>query len=234
MSEERRISEEMQSAFVDGELDRAEWSRVAAQAQQDDSLRADLCGLRTVKDLVQGAYAPAPQQRRQATSGARWAAIAALCMICAGAGWLARSSWGPGSDDVEAALVSGATLRSVSAERVLVHFSSPRREALATALEEIEDLLRAARRDGRRLRIEILANSGGLDLLRAGISPFPERVAMLRSAYPELTLVACNQTIERLREKGIEARLLPGVSVAPSALDQVVRRLQSGWAYVRA
>jgi uncharacterized protein len=233
MSEERRISEEMQSAFVDGELDRAEWSRIAAQMQQDDRLRTEICGLRAVKDLVRGAYAPAQADRRPATRGGRWSAIAALCLISAAAGWLVRSSWTPPSDDVEAALVSGATLRSVSAERVLVHFSSSRREAVATALDEIEDLLRAARRDGRRIRIEILANSGGLDLLRADVSPFPDRVAALRAAYPEVTLVACNQTIDRLREKGIEARLLPGVAVAPSALDQVVRRLQSGWAYVR-
>jgi intracellular sulfur oxidation DsrE/DsrF family protein len=39
--------------------------------------------------------------------------------------------------------------------------------------------------------------------------------------------------VERLREKGIEVRLLPGTRVASSALDQIVTRMGQGWSYVR-
>ena len=234
MSEETKVSREMQNAFVDGELDQAEWARVAAQGQRDEGLRAELCGLRAVKDLVQRAYAPAPRPRASAGRTVRWAAGAALCLISATAGWLGRAAWSPEEAEIERALTAGATLREVTGDRILLHVSSSRRETIATALEEVEDALRAAGREQRRLSVEIVANSSGLDMFRADVAPFPQRVAALRAAYAGVTLVACNQTIDRLREKGVEVRLLPGVEVAPSALDQVVRRLQGGWAYVRA
>lgn len=147
---------------------------------------------------------------------------------------MGRSAWSPQAVDLEDALTAGATLREVTGDRILVHMSSSRRETIATALDEIEEVLRAASRDGRRLRVEIVANSTGLELFRADTSPFPERLAALRATYPTVTLVACNQTIDRLRDKGVVVRLLPGVQVAPTALDQVVKRLQGGWAYVRA
>lgn len=234
MTDEFKVSREMQNAFVDGELDEADWARVAARMPGDERLRAEICQLRAVKELVQHAYAAPVAARRAARPGTRWAAVAALCALSVAAGWLARSSWSPGAADVERALTAGASIREVTSDRILVHLSSSRRAAAATALDDVEDALRAAGQDGRALHVEIVANSSGLDLLRADTSQFAERLAALRAAYPGLTLVACNQTIDRLREKGIQVRLLPGVQVAPSALDQVVKRLQTGWVYVRA
>ncbi len=233
MTDEPKVSQEMQCAFVDGELDRDEWARVASQMPHDEGLRGQVCDIRAVKELVRHAYALPPAARPAASRGMRWSALAVLCAVSVAAGWLARSAWLPGAVEVEHALTAGASLREIAGDRILVHVSSPRREAMAATLDEIDERLRAARRDGRRLRVEIVANSGGLDLLRADVAPFPERIAAMRMAYPELTLVACSQTIDRLREKGVEVRLLPGVGVAASALDQVVKRLQSGWAYVR-
>lgn len=234
MTDEAGVSQEMQCAFVDGELDQAEWARVAARLQQDEGLRAQVCGIRAVKDLVQNAYAQPAVAPRAPLRGTRWAAIAAVCLLSVAAGWLGRSAWSPEAIELERALTAGATLREVVGDRILVHVSTSRRETIATALDEIEDVLRAASRDGRWLRVEVVANSSGLDMLRSDVAPFPERLAALRAAYPGVTLVACNQSIDRLREKGVVVRLLPGVEVAPSALDQVVKRLQGGWAYVRA
>lgn len=234
MKTEHDVSREMQSAFVDGELDQADWGRIAEQLGRDEALRAELCEIRTVKDLVQRAYAVPPQAPRHGVAGGRrWAAIAALCLVSAGAGWLGHAAFAPGVSETEAALTEGASLREVSNERVVLHVSSSRRETLQTALDDVEEVLRASAQRGRRIEIEIVANSSGLELLRADTSPFPARIASLRAAYSNLTLVACNQTIDRLREKGVTVHLLPGVQSAPTALDQIVKRLQGGWAYVR-
>lgn len=154
--------------------------------------------------------------------------------MSAGAGWLLHAAFAPGISATEAALAEGASLREVSNERVVLHVSSSRREALQTALDDVEEVLRASARRGRRIEIEIVANSSGLDLLRVDTSPFPARIAALRAQYTNLTLVACNQTMDRLREKGVTVHLLPDVQSARTALDQIVKRLQSGWAYVRA
>jgi len=235
MKTEHDVSREMQSAYVDGEVDQADWGRIAGHLGRDEALRAEVCGIRTVKDLVQGAYAVPPQApRRGAAGGRRWAAIAALCLVSASAGWLLHAALAPDVSVTEAALAEGASLREVSNERVVLHVSTSRRETLQTALDDVEEVLRAAARRGRRIEIEIVANSSGLELLRADTSPFPARIASLRAQYSNLTLVACNQTIDRLREKGVMVRLLPGVQSAPTALDQIVKRLQGGWAYVRA
>ena len=234
MRTEHDVSREMQSAFVDGELDQADWGRIAEQLRRHETLRAEVCEIRTVKDLVQKAFAVPPQMPRHgAAGGRRWAAIAALCLVSAGAGWLGHAALAPGISETEAALAEGASLREVSNERVLLHVSTSRPETLQMALDDVEEVLRASAQRGRRIEIEVVANSSGLDLLRTDTSPFPARIATLRATYSNLTLLACNQTIDRLREKGVTVHLLPGVQSAPTALDQIVKRLQGGWAYVR-
>lgn len=234
MTERDDISRELQSAFVDGELGQADWDRIAERMQMDEALRDGICALRQTKQLVRRAYADVPGGRSSSAARARWAAVAALCVLSAAAGWLAHFWLAERASSDEIALVANSGIRNVAGGRILVHVSSARVDSMATALEEVEDTLRAARKEGREVEIEIVANSAGLALLRSDASPFVRRIASLRTEFPNLTLVACHQTIDRLREEGVEVKLLPGVEVAPSALDQVVKRLQSGWAYVRA
>jgi intracellular sulfur oxidation DsrE/DsrF family protein len=79
-----------------------------------------------------------------------------------------------------------------------------------------------------------VANGAGLDLLRADRSPLAERVIALNERHPNVKLIACNLTMDRLRRRGETVALLPGVQVVPSALDEIVDRLNSGWLYVRS
>lgn len=227
------VSREMQNAFVDGQLDAAEWTALLERIGADAELRREICELRATKDMVRGAYANLVPQRRAAPAVRGWRgwALAASLVASLALGWIAHSLLDAGqASDRRGA----AALRGISADRVLVHVSSGSRETMATALDEVEDLLRSARSAGRKIEVEIVANSSGLNLLRAKTSPHLTRVAALRRDYPNLSFVACHQTIERLREKGVAVDLLPGVQVAPSALDQVVKRLQGGWVYIRA
>jgi intracellular sulfur oxidation DsrE/DsrF family protein len=46
--------------------------------------------------------------------------------------------------------------------------------------------------------------------------------------------VACQNTIDRLkREQGVIAQLLPEAVVIDSAVAQIMRRQQQGWAYIQ-
>jgi len=231
MNRDANLSPEMQNAFIDGELDAADWTQMIDRLGRDAELRRELCELRAMKDMVRSAYAGVQAQDRpqQSRPGPR-ALAAGLAVALLGAGWIAHS-W-----TVPAPQVAGdpALRPAVSASHVLVHVSSGQAETLSTALDEIEDLLRASKAAGRALDLEVVANSSGLDLLRADASPHAARISALRLRYPNLAFIACNQTIDRLRERGVTVELLPGVQVAPSALDQVVKRMQSGWAYIRA
>lgn len=228
------ISREMQNAFVDGQLDAAEWSAMLERIGADAGLRREICELRAAKDMVRDAYAGVKPRHRGASVAAGWRGWGLAALLVAG---IAAGALGHALLDAsrESARVSGAAaLRSIDADRILVHVSSGERASLQTTLDEVEDLLRTARQANRSVEVEIVANSSGLDLLRLDASPYLARVGALRREYPNLTFFACNQTIERLRERGVTVDLLPGVHVAPSALDQVVKRLHGGWVYIRA
>lgn len=228
------VSREMQNAFVDGQLDAAEWEAMLERVGADAELRREICELRAVKDMVRSAYVGAMPRRRETRARSNWRrwGIAATLVAGIAAGWLGHASLDATHE--QTALSGAKALRSIDADRILVHVSSGERASLQTTLDEVEDLLRTARSANRSVEVEIVANSTGLDLLRADASPDLARVKAMRREYPNLTFFACSQTIERLRERGVTVELLPGVHVAPSALDQVVKRLHGGWVYIRA
>ncbi len=235
MSREREVSREMQSAFVDGQLDAADWTAMVERMGADEALRREVCELRTVKDMVKGAYADAHPRGAAPTANRRsWVRVAGLALLFAAAGWLARSGLEQHGGVAGILARAGVELRGASGDRILVHVASSRPDVVDPALQEVEDYLRDARAAGRPVKVEIVANSAGLDILRASKSAYATRLEQLLAAYPNLTYVACNQTLDRLREKGAAVALLPGVKVAPTALDEIVKRLQEGWVYIRA
>jgi intracellular sulfur oxidation DsrE/DsrF family protein len=244
MSQERRISDEMLGAFVDGQFDGPEWASVASAVEGDESLREEVCRLRALKEMIRHSYAvpAAAGRQRDRSAGPRWLGLVAASLAFAVAGWFGHAEFSrpPALDAASAYALSGdwRSLRSDWASlqegKVLVHVSSAGREALSAAVDEIEDLLREARVSNRRLQVEVVANGPGLDLLRADDAALAGRLVALRRQYPELGFVACNQAIERRRAAGQPIELVPGTVVAPSALHEVVQRLRSGWIYVRA
>jgi intracellular sulfur oxidation DsrE/DsrF family protein len=227
MSHEREVSREMQNAFVDGQLDAADWTAMVERMGGDEALRRRVCELRTLKDMTRGAYAGVhPRRAAPAANRWGWAHVAGLALVFALAGWLGHAALERGP--------AVAELYGASADRILVHVASSRGEVVDSALQEVEDYLRDARAAGRRVQVEIVANNTGMDILRVDTSAYAKRLERLRTAYPNLTYIACNQTADRLREKGIAVELLPGVHVAPTALDEIVKRMQQGWVYIRA
>ncbi len=227
MSREREVSQEMQNAFVDGQLDAADWTALVERMGSDEALRRQVCELRTLKDMVKGAYADArPRGAAPAADRRGWARVAGLALVFALAGWLVHDATDRGQ--------AAAEPRGVAAGGIVVHVASSSGEVVNTALQEVEDYLRDARAAGRKVKVEIVANQTGLDILRAGKSAYAKQLERLRETYPNLTYVACHQTADRLSEKGIAVKLLPGVHFAPTALDEIVKRMQQGWVYIRA
>lgn len=242
MSDERRISEEAMAAFVDRELDAAEWGSVASRIESDPALREEACRLRAQKELIRYAYAVPERSRTQRPSRrAGWMSIAASGALFAVLGWFASEYWNrPATLDAASAYALRGDWRTLHGnwgalkdDKVLVHVSSADRAVLDNALDEIEDLAREARQGGREMQIEIVANGPGLDLLKASDRRTATRLEALRREYPGLTLVACRQSLERRRARGEEVELVGGTGIAPSALHEVIERLRTGWVYVR-
>lgn len=245
---ENNLSDETLNAFVDDELGTAERSQVLAALARDHKLRARVCGLRAMQDQIRNAYyeppypARSPEVNSRRTSKANpvgWPqALAAviLLMLGAGAGWMSGVSYKtpqiiqvpPGEVSFQAARVDGA---QINARNVMVHVNSAEPARLAHALDTAENVL-SDKTGGKRI-VMILANEGGIDLLRTDKSPYSKRIEQMLAKYPNVTLVACRNGVENLRRKSITVSLLPGARIGDSAVDEIVSHLNKGWLYIK-
>jgi len=228
------VSDEILCAYIDDELDPTERANLLERIAADGDLRARACELWQVKQMVRGAY-PASQNKaapgRARRTQSRWPhALAASLLLVAGtlAGWIAH-----GRTDQEQLMAHQIDAIRLDGGRVVLHLFSDEPERMEAALRAAERLASARDRDGRPFRVEFLANGPGLHLLRTGGSPYAERVAALREHHANLRLLACHQAMERLRERGIDVTLLPGVEEALSAESQLAARLTQGWRYIQ-
>jgi hypothetical protein len=231
------ISTELLNALADGELTGAERERLLARLGGDPAARARLCAVREAKARVAEAYPPLPEAAARRRRRPAWplAAAAAVLLAVALAGVL-----GPGAPERRMVLLDplgvGARPAAVSDSplRIVFHVVDPSQTKAGELLEEVEGLLDRHRDEGLPLRVEVVAHGEGLALLRAGLSRHRERIATLAGTYPNLTFVACHNTVTRLQvEEGIAVTLIPEAEVTRSGVAHVVRRQQEGWAYIQ-
>lgn len=233
MSTEREVSDELLNAFADNELDAEEKARLLDLMVANPGLRARVCQHWQLKELVRGAFPPAAAAlppKRGFSSRLRGMALAASLLLTLGVslGWMVRGNGVQPS-------VPGLALNAaqVGAGRVILHLGSSDPDRIKAALDEAEHLARGRDLSGRPVQVELLVNGDGLDLVRADVSAFADRIASLNAAHHNLKFIACNNTIEMLRLQGVNVDLLPDVTVAPSALGEVMTRLRQGWTYIQ-
>ena len=237
------VSDEFLNAFVDDQLDGDEKSQAFDAIEHDDVLKERVCELRGMKERMRHAYEHPPIRSGSAVEGVRvrashLQALAACLLLCIGAasGWFAHTWTGiEGDREMTTRLLQSVQRKDVGTEsqKFIVHVSSSNPVRLKTALDETESLLDSYRRSGRKLQVEIVANGGGVDLLRTDVSPYAKRIGLMQKEYPNLDFMACGQTIKKLQEKGVDVKLLPHTGVASSAMDQITLRLKQDWVYIK-
>ena len=236
MNKDEHISEEQLNAFVDGELDSEERSRLFDEAEQSAELDQRLCHQRKLKELVKHAYRDVPEPRRRLTrqrtpSSMLGMAIAASMLLFLGVttGLLIPRFFD--QDPNPGCLTSAANPQAVAAmENYILHVVSGDPAQMKRALQQAKELLSTAE-PGKPRQVEFVANEQGLNLLRSDVTPFAEEISALASE--QVIFYACSRAIERLEEKGVEVKLVPQAVPGYTALDRVVERLQDGWQYVK-
>lgn len=235
-------SAEMLNALLDGELGSDERARLLARMQEDKSLSAEFCELRMVKDAVQLAHMdvqqPARYRRRQRQ--VRWFSVAAgLVLFVFGillGGVISKPEFGgqrfaildPQGYGQAPAVAENKEMR------IVFHLTDPDSLTADDLLDEVEEVLQEYQQSAKPLRVEVVANNEGLNLFREGLTVHADRIAEMSRTWPNLTFVACQNTIQRLKvEDGIEVVLLPQAEVTESGVNHVARRQQEGWAYIR-
>ena len=237
------VSDETLHAFVDGELDVEDREVLTARMQTDTELARRVCAVRMLRDMVKLAYAEPPAAATQHTVRLRERIVRRCALGCvvlfAGliVGWMLRGMENPVMATLapvlhDTALQPVSLAREPDPNRILLHLDSSKPERMRGALDQADRLLTEADRKGRPMQLEIVANSYGLDLLRAG-NPYAERIERIGRRHANVQWVACSQTIARLNSQGQTVTLLPAARTAPTAIGEIVTRLQQGWTYIR-
>jgi len=238
MQETDYIDDNMLGAFVDGQLDEAGCEAVIAAMAADPASRARVERLRRAKDLMRLGFAsaqtpsrrtglpPAPLNRKFPRALA--ASLAALALGI-GAGSLGYHY----GRHLDRDTLSGAKLAAAQQlnDRIILHISDADPVQFAAALDYTEKFLQ--QHPASHSRIEVIANAGGLNMMRVGVSPYERQIQRLQAAYPNVSFLACANAIANLRKQGVEPRIIASVDTEKKAIDHIVERLQAGWSYVR-
>ncbi|MFV1997241.1 MAG: hypothetical protein ACC641_04435 [Acidiferrobacterales bacterium] len=246
MNNRSYISDELLNSLIDDQLDAEDREQIFAQIAKDPALNKRVCELRSCRELVQLAYRNVPPApiRSKALSATHprnpWiSGIAASVLVGVGVliGTQLNITQTGGEVPIAVSNDAAATrvaVSSIATTKVLFHLNSGDPEVGREALDELEGVLNYYESTGEKAIIELITNGGGIDLLRSDTSPFADRVLAMQKRYPNLTFITCQNTIDRLkRERGITAKLLPGIVVIDSGVAQIMRRQQEGWAYIQ-
>lgn len=238
--QEYSISDEQLSAYIDNQLAAEERAEVLAAIKQDPQLSRQVNELQELKEWVRMAYQDLPQasndfkQESSATNN-RVQAIAASVLLLLGGltGWLLHT---PESNITGPSFHELAQVESLSqsSNKVLIHISKMDKERVTLALDKAEKLLHDRKQQNKPLHLEVVANAGGLALLRDG-SPYSKRIESISNRHDNVAFLACGIAMQNVRlSEGIdEVKLLPQAQQIDAALEQILRRLKAGWAYVR-
>jgi intracellular sulfur oxidation DsrE/DsrF family protein len=237
------VSDEILHAFIDGELDVAESETLIARMREDEALSQRVCLLRSLRSMVRLAYAEPPVVARRPPV-ARHRQVLQRCalgclVLLAGlsGGWALRGlesqTVAAQAEGVPAGFRAVSLAREADPNRIILHIDSSAPSKMKAALDQADRMLDDADRQGRAMQLEVIANSQGLALLRAGNNPYADRIAQMKRRHPNLYWVACGQTLARFSSEGQHVKLLPATRTAPTAIGEIITRLQQGWTYVR-
>ena len=220
-------------AFVDEQLSEDEREAFLIRMDKNPELKRQVCDLRSLKIAVQHAYGDnedyaKPSTSRLVSQTLFFRSVAALFILSIGLflGWKVNVH--------EMPLLSDAlVLNKVHADpsKVLLHIDQAEPEKLSALLDKAEALMKKYR--DQKIHLEVIANSGGLDLMRKDKSPYIQRVKQLMDEYENIDFIACGNAIRRLQNEGEKVFLIDEVHEAPSAVQHIVTRLQQGWTYVK-
>jgi len=235
MSQDKKISDELINAFVDNQLSLEDKEQLYDQISRDQELNRQVCEIRKIRDMLQLAYREIPEPP-SATAGIAgngtkgWRNLAAGIVLAVGivVGWQINNI------DRQSHTQLATAVKESGQAKVLFHLHSAEPKKVEEALIDVESLMKYYREAGLKARVELVANGDGINLLRRDTTRYADKIRELQQEYPNLVFVACQNTINRLKqEKGVSANLLPGTVVIDSGVAQIMRRQQQGWAYIQ-
>ena len=234
MKHSEDIDEQTLDAFVDEQLDPAQRSSVIQAMEHNPDVREQVYQLRRAKDLMklgfEDARSASPGHRSRPTR--RYAVGVAASLAMLGIGVSAGSLAYYYSAHLGAGTAVMASAPQTQRSHIVLHINDSDPVHFVAALNYVDKFLKE--NAGGRGEIEVVANAGGLELMRAGLSPYQQRVVDMINRHHNVHFIACANAIRNLQLQGIEPHIIKNVDTGQTALDHIVERLQSGWTYVKA
>ncbi len=237
MNTENELSNEQINAYVDDQLSTEVRAEILNESQKNKALADSICQTRIIKEMVKLSYQQAPgQEHKKKTENAvsvcwqHGLAASLLLILGSVAGW-------QGANTVSRHYASNDVLplqyTQKNQHHVLLHISTDEPSRVNAALNNAERLLNSNNQQDK-FQLQILVNAEGIKILQEEQSPYIERLKKLASQHDNVSLLACQRSIERQKLKGLEVHLIKEASVIPEALEEIVNRLHQGWVYIRA
>lgn len=239
------ITEDKLNLFIDKQLDTDEMNEIHQALLDDKGLRERVCQLKAVRELIGHAYSEVPPSRyekvKATNSNSLYAkAIAASVTLVVGVllGWTSHQ-YVPGSMNTVSAenvfqYVANRVTVDHTQRKIVLHIDSSDLQVVNAALKEVDYLLATYRNANAPLKLDVVTNKTGIDILRSEVSPYIDRIQEL-AINDNVSFYACSRSIAKASEKeGIEIMMMPGVITHRTVKDLIPDRLQDGWVYIKA
>ncbi|MGT2436050.1 DsrE family protein [Bradyrhizobium betae] len=123
---------------------------------------------------------------------------------------------------------------AVEPHRLALQISDDDPVKMRAVLDVAANVSRHYSGQGEDIEIVVVAFNGGLDMLLEDRSPVRERLANFLKSMPNVSFIACGNTLETLAVKeGKRPPLIAGVSVTQVGVAMLMDLVEKNWTIVR-
>ena len=116
----------------------------------------------------------------------------------------------------------------------MLHVTTGDIAAVHDALNEAEHLLASYNKANRPMKLDIITNKEGINMLRADISPYKGRIEQIIETNENVAFYACQRSIlKAMKREGKEIVMLPNARTSKTAQELISERLEKGWVYIK-
>ena len=239
------FSEDNLNLFIDEQLDTDDMNMIRQAMLDDKEIRERVCQLKAVRELVGYAYSEVPvsphdvrEQKKYHSIYAKTIAASVTLVVGVLLGW-STYEYSPNAIQAISAentfqYIANHVAVDHEQRKIILHIDSGDMKVVNAALNEVDHLMATYRKANTPMKLDVITNKTGINMLRPGVSPYIERVQKLIDD-DSVSVYACERSIIKAHKKeGVEIIMLPGVVTDKPARELIPDRLEKGWVYIKA
>jgi len=221
------ISDSKINAYIDGELSPEQHLNFQKELQHNSELNQLVCEARKIKQQVQEAYMqtevpPMPKAVINKTHNFTfYSKVASFSAILLTIGFI----WGQ-FNPIKQTLPQ-QKIALANQNQILMHIDTNNPLRVKRLLKQVTFIL--SNEPGKK--VEIVANSKGIELFDQKNNPYKKKILNLLSQYGNLKLLACQRALARRATAGNPIHTIKHVETDRPALDEIVKKIREGWQY---